>query len=201
MLPWRSDAARALALLGQADRANELAAEELRRARAFGAKRAVGVALAGAGAMASGEERVRLLEEAVDVLAGSGARLEYARALVELGQAQRLVRQTDAALESLRSGLDRASAIGAFRLARAATASLHSCGARPRRHSVTGVDALTPSERRVVELASAGATNRGIAQQLFVSEKTVETHLSHAYDKLGVRERRRLGELLAASSS
>jgi DNA-binding NarL/FixJ family response regulator len=65
---------------------------------------------------------------------------------------------------------------------------------------VTGVDALTPSERRVVELASAGATNRGIAQQLFVSEKTVETHLSHAYDKLGVRERRRLGELLAATS-
>jgi DNA-binding CsgD family transcriptional regulator len=196
VMAWRSDAARALQSLGRHEHAVELAEEELRRARAFGAPRAIGVALGGIAAVTSGDERVALLEESVRVLEASGARLEHARALIELGDAQRALRRTDEARAVLRLGLDQAAAVGAFRLIGVATEALRACGARPRRHAITGIAALTPSERRVVQLAAAGASNRGIAQQLFVSEKTIETHLSHAYDKLGVRERRRLAELL-----
>ena len=52
---------------------------------------------------------------------------------------------------------------------------------------------LTPAERRIVDLAAGGATNREIARRLFLSPKTVEMHLSSAYRKLGVAGRRSLG--------
>jgi DNA-binding CsgD family transcriptional regulator len=65
-------------------------------------------------------------------------------------------------------------------------------GARPRRAARTGAEALTPSERRVARLAAGGQTNRAIAQALFVTPKTVQVHLSHAYQKLGVRSRSQL---------
>jgi DNA-binding CsgD family transcriptional regulator len=59
-------------------------------------------------------------------------------------------------------------------------------------------DPLTPSERRIVELAAAGETNPRIAQALFVTVKTVESHLANAYRKLGVSSRRELPAALAA---
>ncbi|MDQ3768080.1 MAG: helix-turn-helix transcriptional regulator, partial [Actinomycetota bacterium] len=65
-------------------------------------------------------------------------------------------------------------------------------GARPRRAMRRGLEALTPSERRVAGLAAGGRTNREIAQALFVTPKTVEVHLSHAYRKLGVNSRSQL---------
>jgi DNA-binding NarL/FixJ family response regulator len=61
-----------------------------------------------------------------------------------------------------------------------------------------GIDALTPSERRVAHLAAGGQTNRDIAQALFVTEKTIETHLSHAYQKLAIQSRSQLTSALAA---
>ena len=69
---------------------------------------------------------------------------------------------------------------------------LYAAGARPRTDALSGAGALTASERRVVDLAAAGETNRDIAQALYVTPKTVEVHLSNAYRKLGVRSRREL---------
>jgi len=66
---------------------------------------------------------------------------------------------------------------------------------------VTGADALTPSERRVAQMAAQGMINRDIAQALFVTEKTVETHLGHAYAKLNVRSRADLPEALGAAAA
>jgi DNA-binding NarL/FixJ family response regulator len=63
---------------------------------------------------------------------------------------------------------------------------------RPRTAALAGVEALTPSELRVATLAADGKSNREIAQALFVTPKTVEVHLSHAYRKLGIRSRREL---------
>ncbi|UUY05498.1 helix-turn-helix transcriptional regulator [Svornostia abyssi] len=74
---------------------------------------------------------------------------------------------------------------------------LHAAGARPRSDALAGVEALTPSERRVVDLAAAGSANREIAQTLYVTPKTVEVHLTNAYRKLGVRSRRELSGVLA----
>jgi DNA-binding NarL/FixJ family response regulator len=70
-------------------------------------------------------------------------------------------------------------------------------GLRPRRAAVDGAEALTPRQRQISELAAAGKGNRAIAQQLFLSIKTVETHLAAAYRKLGVSVRAELDAALA----
>jgi DNA-binding NarL/FixJ family response regulator len=69
-------------------------------------------------------------------------------------------------------------------------------GARPRKVLQTGLDALTTSERRVGQLAADGMTNKEIAQTLFVTIKTVEVHLSHAYRKLEISSRAQLQNAL-----
>ena len=101
--------------------------------------------------------------------------------------------------ESLHQGLELARACGATALAERARKELLTAGARPPRLSFNGVDALTASERRVAELAAEGMGNVAIAQALFVSRKTVETHLGHVYAKLGITSRDHLGPLLAAA--
>jgi DNA-binding CsgD family transcriptional regulator len=87
--------------------------------------------------------------------------------------------------------------MGAAPLVEAVRADLRASGARPRRTAVSGVDSLTPAELRVCRLAAQGLTNRQIAQELFVTGKTVQTHLAHAYRKLDVASRRELPAALA----
>ena len=69
---------------------------------------------------------------------------------------------------------------------------LAASGAKPRRVMLTGVESLTPSELRVARLAAGGMGNREIAQELFVSVKTVESHLGSVYRKLDITSRRKL---------
>ncbi|MFJ9753185.1 helix-turn-helix domain-containing protein [Streptomyces chartreusis] len=73
-----------------------------------------------------------------------------------------------------------------------AAAELRAAGARPRRFVVSGPDSLTPSEQRVADLATQGLSNRQIAQDLFITAKTVEVHLTAIYRKLGVLGRSEL---------
>jgi len=75
---------------------------------------------------------------------------------------------------------------GAVALGRQAQTELAACGARRVRAPEGGLDALTPSERRVATLAASGHTTRQIAAELFVTAKTVEFHLRHIYRKLGI---------------
>ena len=116
--------------------------------------------------------------------------------LGDLGSALRAAGRRRDAQIPLGESYALANRIGAVRIAERAAEELTAVGVRPRREPATGLAALTPSERRVAELASAGKTNREIAESLFVTQKTVETHLGHVYDKLGVRSRRKLPERL-----
>jgi DNA-binding CsgD family transcriptional regulator len=198
MLAWRSTAALLQHRLGKDAEARRLAAEEVELARRFGAPRAVGVALRAAGLVTGGRRGIELLREAVAALESSPAELERARALIDLGAALRRTGQRAAARDPLHTGLELAVRSGATRLAERAAVELRASGARPRRTARSGDEALTPAERRVAELAAQGLSNRDAAQALFVSTKTVETHLGHAYAKLGIRSRRDLAGALGA---
>jgi DNA-binding CsgD family transcriptional regulator len=197
VLPWRTDAVIAAMKINRVAQARELSEEGLRRARTFGAPRALGVALRGAGLATGGDAGLALLEESVAVLAGSPSRLEHARALVALGAARRRAGLQAAARETLRDALDLAFRTGADGLLALARSELLAAGARPRRIEQRGAGALTPSELRIAELATQGLTNREVAQAVFISTKTVEFHLRNAYAKLGIASRHELGAALA----
>jgi DNA-binding CsgD family transcriptional regulator len=195
-VPWRSDAALAAAALGERAAARALAAEEVELATRYGAPRALGRALRAQGLVEGGADGLALLERAVAVLADSPGRLERARAHVDLGSALRRAERRVDAREALQEGLETARAVGAIALARRAHDELEASGVRLRKMLVGGVEGLTPSERRVAGLAAHGASNVEIAQSLFVTTKTVETHLGRAYRKLGIASRRELARIL-----
>jgi len=195
---WRSALALALAA-DDPDEALQLAGTDLELARQAGLPRPAGIALRTRGVLAVGPRGLDDLREAADVLASCGARLEHARTLIELGAALRRSNQRTAAREPLRKGLDLAYRCGAGRLAQRATNELRATGARPRRASLTGLEALTPSERRVAELAAGGMSNPEIAQAVFVTLNTVEGHLRHVYQKLSVGSRTQLPAALRSA--
>ena len=196
-MAWRSPAALALLQLGEPHEARRLAREELELARAWGAPRALGAALRAAGLIEGGEQGLALLEEAVQAVADSPAKLEHAKARTELGSALRRANRRSQAREHLRHAVELATICGATHLAARAEHELLATGARPRRIALSGVESLTPSERRVAELAAAGPTNREIAQTLFVTQRTIEVHLTSIYRKLGISSRSQLAAALA----
>lgn len=194
VFPWRSELAL---LVDDAERAASLAAEELVLARRFGTAAAIGRAQRVVGQSVGGDDGLRALRESMDTLDGSPWRLEYARTLIELGAALRRSGSRAAAREPLHDGMEVAHDCGATPLVELARQELLATGARPRRIMRTGVDALTASERRVAQMAANGLTNREIAQALFVTMRTVEVHLTHAYQKLDISSRDELPRALS----
>lgn len=199
VVPWRSQAALAQARLGNLASARDLAHEELSIARAYKASRAIGIALRTLGLLERGHRSLELLVEAVNTLRATEARLDLAQAQVDYGGALRRQGHKADALEPLRQGLDLASRCGAVPLVDRARAELVAAGARPRRERVTGAAALTATERRIAQMATEGLTNRQIAQQLFISIKTVSIHLTRAYQKLSISDRSQFRSALLRS--
>ena len=142
------------------------------------------------------DDEILDLKEAVAAVDRAGGSLERARAHARLGVALRLAGRRAEARESLRLAVDLAHRSGAGDLEDQAVRELRAAGGRPRRRLISGVEALTPSERRVAELAAAGHRNRDIAELLVVTLSTVEWHLRHAYRKLGIPSRAELAEVL-----
>jgi DNA-binding CsgD family transcriptional regulator len=198
LLPYRGLLALGLRELGERDEALRLAAEGLDRARRWGTGTGIGTSLRALGMIIGGDEGLAHLAEAAEVLEGTPARLEYARALGELGAAQRRAGQRTSARSTLGDALDLASRCRADALAHRFREELVAAGARPRRDRRTGLAALTASELRVSRMAAAGMTNREIAQALFVTLRAVQLHLTHAYRKLGITSRNELGAALGA---
>jgi DNA-binding NarL/FixJ family response regulator len=193
--PWRSPKAVALDGLGRRGEALGLLADELALARAWGAPGTVARTLRILGTLCR-DRGLDHLREAVEVATGSPARLEHAKALVALGSGLRRGGRVREAREPLRQGVELAGACSAHALAEQARTELYAAGGRARTTALTGPGSLTASERRVVDLAARGATNRDVAQALFVTPKTVELHLSNAYRKLGITSRRQLPDAL-----
>jgi DNA-binding CsgD family transcriptional regulator len=109
---------------------------------------------------------------------------------------RRRKRRADARIR-LRAALDAFEGVGAVLWAERARNELRASGARARHRTPDTRDDLTPQERRVAALVAEGLTNREVATRLFLSPKTIETHLGNVYRKLGVRSRTQLARVLA----
>ncbi|WP_162794770.1 helix-turn-helix transcriptional regulator [Nonomuraea lactucae] len=196
-LAWRSQAAVALAELGRDFDARRMAGEELELARRCDSPGALGRALRITGRLTGGDAGLAMLHEAVEVLKPTSALLEQAKALHALGSALHNLNRRAEARGHLTSALDLADRCGAAPLVDKVRAKLRAAGGRPRRAALFGLQALTPSERQVADLAVAGHSNRGIAQALFITVKTVEVHLGNVYRKLDVKHRNELAKVMA----
>ncbi|HVT70777.1 MAG TPA: LuxR family transcriptional regulator, partial [Trebonia sp.] len=187
---WRTAAVAAQAALKREEEAAVLAAEQVSLARAAGARLALGIALRVSAPFE--QDPLACLRESVYLLTEVKAEAELARALTDLGACLRRDGRRPEAQRHLRHALEIADRTGAQWLASAARREAAAAGTRPRRTAVTGPDSLTGAERQVTALAVTGLTNRQIAQQLFISRSTVETHLRHAFHKLGISSRSEL---------
>jgi DNA-binding CsgD family transcriptional regulator len=194
----RTGAAQVLLRLGERERARDLAQAELAEVKVFGAPRALGIALRLAGLTHGGSKGIELLIDSVASLRNSPAVLERAHSLAELGAALRRDGCRSAAREPLAEALDLAARCGARPLAARVREELKATGARPRREWRTGLEALSPRELRVVQMAAEGRTNREIAYELYVTLKTIEGHLARAYTKLGIERRHQLSKFFDA---
>jgi DNA-binding CsgD family transcriptional regulator len=188
---WRSSLALRLPDPDR-DEALALAAEELELARSVESPRAEGAALRALGLLRGGEAGIETLRDSVAVLRDAPVSFELAHSLAELGAALRRGRQRTEAREQLRAAADLAQRCGAERLEERVHEELRVAGARLRTRTLSGAQSLTPGERRVAAAAAGGATNREIAQDLFVSLRTVEMHLTNAYRKLDISSRSEL---------
>jgi DNA-binding NarL/FixJ family response regulator len=195
---WRTQACLAFHAAGEDDAARRLIAEELDRARRWGAASGIGIAMRAAALIDHDKAAfVERLSEAAIVLQGSPATLAYAHCLVDLGAAHRRANRRAEARGILEKGLKLARRCGADVLVERADVELRAAGGRSSDPDKVGLEQLTASERRVAQLAATGQSNPQIAQALFVTRKTVETHLGRIYSKLEIAGRADLAGALA----
>lgn len=194
VLPWRSEAALALAATGKRAEARRLADEEVELARAWGVAGPLAIALRAQGQV---HDDVVPLTESMAVLDNWPAPIERVRTLLTHGRLLKRHNDYAGAREVLHAALAAARELGTSPLATLVSRELTSVGGRVRTTPRTGAAALTAAERRVVGLAIRGNTNQAISVQLRVQLRTVEIHLTNAYRKLGIKTRRELGDALS----
>ena len=139
------------------------------------------------------DEAIRAAEEAMVQHDRLPMPFDRARTLLMLGQLRRRQRSRQAAADAFVEAAREFERIGATLWAETARREADRTQA-----AVAAKDTLTPTERRIAELATSGMTNRDIAATLFVSLKTVEANLTQTYRKLGIRSRAQLAAKLAA---
>ena len=193
---------RAALLSGDTDAAREWVE------RAESAAQAAGLPLAEARAqraraLVTGDPQLALA--AVATTDALGLAVESARGRILAGRALALAGDRDAAAEHLRTAERLLVDAPASHLRAEAVRELRRIGRRVTRSGragradAAGPKALTAREREIAELVADGLTNRAVAETLFLSEKTIETHLAGAFVKLGIRSRQALKAALAAT--
>jgi DNA-binding CsgD family transcriptional regulator len=191
---WRADYVEALLELGRIDDAlcvlDAWEADAVRVGREWVFAQVARCRGLVAAAQADVEQAQRLLEQAVAKHEAVGDPFGRARALLALGVVRRRARRKRAAREAIEAALADFEELGAATWVEKARAELGRVGGRTR------VDGLTPAERRVADLVAEGRTNREVAATLFLGERTVASHLTRIYAKLGVRSRTELARRL-----
>jgi DNA-binding CsgD family transcriptional regulator len=195
IVPWARDALASYALCGRVKDARRVIRWLERAASTLPCRWPLLAAATGRAALLTSTGRIdeaeAQYEAALDLHEGLPMPIERARTLLDYGSFLRHHGQPARARPVLAEAVERAEALNAGWLAAGARGELGAAGGR-RRRPVGGRRALTPSEERVARLATGGASNETIAKQLSISVRTVETHLQHAYAKLGIRSRRQL---------
>lgn len=193
---WSADLVELLLELGRVDDAARILdgweADAIRVSRAWvlaHVTRCRGLVAAAAGDVV---EAAALLARAVSEHEAVGDPFGTSRALLALGSVRLRGRQKRAARESIEAALEGFAAVGAAGWAAKARAELGRVSGRRR------AEGLTSAERRVAQQVATGSTNREVAAALFLSERTVASHLTHIYAKLGVRSRTELARRLHA---
>jgi DNA-binding NarL/FixJ family response regulator/transposase-like protein len=194
---WSLPRALTLYRLGQQDAAMAAAQQGVTLARGWGSPSQLGAAIRIRGEI-QGDAGLDDLAEAVELLEGSTAKIQLTRSLITYGAVLRRNRRPTEARGPLERAHEIAEACGSPLLMEQARTELAAAGVRRQAGDASGAGALTPSERRVADLAAAGSTNREIAQELFVTPKTVEVHLSATYRKLGISSRHALSGALTS---
>lgn len=193
----REHAAEAFLDAGDRERAAVVAAEGISVGRRWGAPSVLAPHLRIRG-LALGEEEP--LREAAELVKDGPFRIEAARCLLALGAHLRRTRRRVEARDPLRRALHLAQSSGAKPLAERTLTELRATGARPRSALLSGVESLTPSELRVARLVAGGASNPEVANSLYVSRSTVESHLRAVFRKLEISDRGQLSAALEGPS-
>jgi len=197
---WLCTYARGLGQAGRTAEAIALMEEYLASAQASGERASIGEAHTVLGRLLDGPDAMAHFDSACATLAPSPFDWHLARARLELGSALRRAGQRVRARELLRSALDYAERHGDADIARRARDELHVSGARLRNVFLSGAESLTPAELRIARLAADGLSNREIAQQLFLTRKTVEMHMSRCLRKLDISSRKDLPAALGTAT-
>ncbi|MFE4059414.1 LuxR C-terminal-related transcriptional regulator [Streptomyces sp. NPDC059096] len=195
--PWRTAAAECHLALGQPQEALDLAEAEHRYATVWNTPRVRGRTLRVLGAATGGRHGLELTGEAVDTLRNTPLDTELVHALVAHGRQLTAAGRPGRARPLLREAAATAERLMVPRLMASAEAALQASGARRRNAPLTGTRSLTASERRIAALAADGSTNAEISELLHLAKRTVETHLTSTYRKLGIRRRADLKNALA----
>jgi DNA-binding CsgD family transcriptional regulator len=195
---WRADLCEALLQVGRAEEAAHLIGDWEAAAARVGRGRAVvhvvrcrGLVAAARGDVATA---ARLFEQAADRYEAIGDLFSRGRTFLALGTVRLRARQKRDARSAIEAAVATFDALGAQGWAATARAELARVGGRER------IEGLSPSEHRVAELVAQGRTNREIATTLFLGERTVASHLTHIYAKLGVRSRTELARRMPATA-
>jgi DNA-binding CsgD family transcriptional regulator len=195
---WRGDYAEALLALGRSEDAVRVVDAWEAAGTRLGMERVLAEAARCRGLVAAGrgdlDDARRLLEAAAAKHERVGDRFGRARSLLALGVVLRRARQKRASREAVEEATRIFEACLASGWADKARAELGRVGGRRRE------EGLTAAERRVAALVAEGRTNREVAAALVLGERTVETHLTHIYAKLGVRSRTELARTLASKN-
>jgi len=193
-------ASHAFEMLGDRTRAEAEALREVDVRRRYGARARLALALRRQASFLPARAALPLLQEAVELAEATPRRPVQVRVLASYGAALRRSGNLDEARPVLYRVIEDAEQMGMQRVRERAHDELLRAGGRPRRTRLSGPTSLTDAQRQVAELAASGCTNREIAEQLFVTIKTVETHLAAVFRKLEISHREELAPVLESTA-